>query len=239
MTVCPVCLSRETPHFQDVDEYTFHRCNECGFVFLDPMPDETVLESIYNDDGSITPEYYPKAKSRYWRASRTAYHLLPYAWGGDVLDVGCGGGFQVWGFRRYGIEASGLDISADSISYARRNNKNAVFYCEEFSEFLKRKNKYDFIYSSEVIEHVVDLDEFMVFLSRCLNIGGYVFITTPDIGSDLVPAEITEWDVFNPPRHVQFFCADNLTRVFDRYGFEKVKRFRGPKAGLRILFRKN
>ena len=126
------------------------------------MPTETVLESIYNNDGSITSEFYPKARSRFRRALGTAFHLYRYARGGNLLDVGCGGGFQVAAFRWFGIEASGLDISADSIGYAKNNFKKSNFYCSNFENFSINK-KFNFIFSSEVIEHVVDLNGYMNF----------------------------------------------------------------------------
>ena len=237
MTVCPLCASRRTRHFQDVEQYAFHQCDECAFVFLDPMPTETVLESIYNNDGSITSEFYPKARSRFRRALGTAFRLYRYARGGNLLDVGCGGGFQVAAFRWFGIEASGLDISADSIGYAKNNFKKSNFYCSNFENFSINK-KFNFIFSSEVIEHVVDLNGYMDFLNKCLSSKGYVYITTPDIASTRVPANIVDWDVFSPPRHVQFFCRDNIVALFERHGFALEKQFRDPKAGLRVLFRK-
>ena len=239
MTECPICASQKTQYFQKVAEYNFHKCDDCAFVFLDPMPTATVLESLYNNDGSITPEFYPKASSRFRRALSTAFRLYWYARGGNLLDVGCGGGFQVSAFRLFGINAHGLDISADSIAYASKNNKKNIFFCEEFDKFINRNKIYRFIYSSEVIEHVVDINEYMNFLNKCLVDRGYAYITTPDIGGRRVPENILEWDVFSPPRHVQFFCQENIVKLFERYGFTLVKRFSDHKAGLRILFRKN
>ncbi|MEC7648599.1 MAG: class I SAM-dependent methyltransferase [Pseudomonadota bacterium] len=195
------------------------------------------MESIYNKDGSITSEFYPKARSRFRRALGTAFHLYRYARGGNLLDVGCGGGFQVAAFRWFGIEASGLDISADSIGYAKNNFKKSNFYCSNFENFSINK-KFNFIFSSEVIEHVVDLNGYMDFLNKCLSSKGYVYITTPDIASIRVPANIVDWDVFSPPRHVQFFCRDNIVALFEQHGFALEKQFRDPKAGLRVLFRK-
>lgn len=236
---CPVCGSKQVFPFQEVDTYHFQACGACRFVFLDPMPSEMTLESIYNDDGAIRPDFYPKASSRFRRALGTAFHLYRYARGRSVLDVGCGGGFQVGAFRFFGLHASGLDISADSIAFAQNRFSKSDFYCESFDEFSNRKNKFGFIYSSEVIEHVTDVNYFMKFLNNIISDDGYIYITTPDIGSSLVPHNILDWDVFNPPRHVQFFREDNLVQLFNAHGYKFIRRFRDPKAGLRVLFRKS
>lgn len=235
---CPVCCSVEHLPFQDVDGYAFRRCRVCGFVFLSPMPDAPVLESMYNQDSLISAAFYPKAGVRFRRALRTALRLLPYAIGREVLDLGCGGGFQVAAFRWIGARASGLDISAASIAYARNRFPASTFYCEGFNEFRNRSLKFDLVYSSEVIEHVTDLDEYMGIIFNITRNGGYVYVTTPDIGGAGVPRDILEWDVFSPPRHVQFFNDVTLRRVFDRYGFDFVRRLPDRKTGLRALFRK-
>ena len=82
--ICPVCKSRQTDDFRDVREYHFQICAACRFVFLHPMPSEMVLESMYNTGGQITPDFYPKAKSRLHRALRIAMHLYRFAWRGRL-----------------------------------------------------------------------------------------------------------------------------------------------------------
>lgn len=237
--ICPICDTSQTTAFRNVREFHFQECELCRFVFLYPMPSEMVLDSMYNTGGQITPEYYPKAKSRFRRALRNALRLYRFACRGPVLDVGCGGGFQVEAFRRFGMRPTGLDISVNSIEFARKAFSKNNFYCESFEYFKRRDKKYKLIYSSEVIEHVVDLDLYMDFLSHHISSRGFVYITTPNIDSPLVPENILDWDVFNPPRHVQFFRPENLRRLFEDRGFSVHKRFRGRKAGLRYLFRKN
>ena len=139
--ICPVCKSRQTDDFRDVREYHFQICAACRFVFLHPMPSEMVLDSMYNTGGQITPDFYPKAKSRLHRALRIAMHLYRFAWRGPVLDVGCGGGFQVEAFRRFGMRPTGLDISANSIAFARNAFSKNDFYCEKFEEFELKTQK--------------------------------------------------------------------------------------------------
>ena len=139
--ICPVCKSRQTDDFQNVREYHFQICAACRFVFLHPMLSEMVLKSIYNTGGQITPDFYPKAKSRLHRALRIAMHLYRFAWRGPVLDVGCGGGFQVEAFRRFGMRPTELDISANSIAFARNVFSKNKIYCEEFEGLEIRNNK--------------------------------------------------------------------------------------------------
>jgi len=64
-------------------------------------------------------------------ANRHAFVSLRLA-RGPVLDVGCGGGFQVEAFRRFGMRPTGLDISVNSIAFARNAFSKCDFHCENF-----------------------------------------------------------------------------------------------------------
>ena len=143
--ICPICKSNDVPRFRAKDDYQFRKCRQCAFVFLHPMPKESVLESMYNTGGRITADNYPKAKSRFHRGLRTAIQLYRFAWRGPVLDIGCVGGFQVEAFRLLGMRPCGLDIGANSIAYARNNFGKSKFYRESFQEFSNRKLKFNLI----------------------------------------------------------------------------------------------
>jgi 2-polyprenyl-3-methyl-5-hydroxy-6-metoxy-1,4-benzoquinol methylase len=158
------------------------------------MPSEMVLESVYNTGGKITPYFYPKAKSRLHRTLRIAMHLYRFAWRGPVLDVGCGGGFQVEAFRRLGMRPTELDISVNSIAFARNKFKKSDIYCECFKKFFKYRKKFQLIHSSESIEHATDIDLYIKFLLHNTADRGYVYITNPDISSPLVLGNILDWD---------------------------------------------
>ena len=138
-------------------------------------------------------------------------------------------------FQKYSASASGLDINDNAIQYARSHFPRCNFYSSSFHIFQPTET-YGFVYSSELIEHVRELEIYMQVIKRLTRAGSYVYITTPDIGSKNVPNSITEWDVFSPPHHVQFFKERNLELLFRRHGFKQIKRFSDKKAGLKVLF---
>ena len=141
--------------------------------------------------------------------------------------------------RRLGARTAGLDISPGSIAYARDAFPKVRFFEETFETFLARGETFDFIHSSEVIEHIGDVKTYMTFLAGIARPGAKLFLTTPDIAHPTVPEDVTAWDMFSPPRHVQFFSEATLTRLFDTYGFDIVKRFYKKGAPtLQVLARK-
>ena len=121
------------------------------------------------------------------------------------------------------------------MAYARQSFPRCHFDCVSFDQFTVTE-PYHFVYSSELIEHVSRLDDYMDLMVRLTTQGSRVLITTPDLGSPRVPADVTQWDVFGPPYHVQFFRRSNLALLFERYGFSEREVLPDRKAGLKVLF---
>lgn len=234
---CPICHSSKLLPFVAKDEWCFSQCVDCQFAFLNPMPDQARLNALYHDDRGITGSFYPKARSRRIRSFLRALRLWPWFWRKTAFDLGCGGGFMVNAFRLLGAQASGLDVNPEAIAYARRQFPRCTLFNASFEQF-QPPTSFDFVYCSELIEHVSTLGEFMALLRRLTHAGSHVYITTPDLGSNQVPQPITDWDVFVPPNHVQFFNEQNLALLFQHHGFVQVRRFPDQKAGLKVLFRR-
>lgn len=233
---CRVCGATRIGAFAEKDGYAYARCAACGFVFLEPMPDAAELARQYTaEDGDIDADAYPKAASRFRRARIKALRFARYIRGGDAIDIGCGGGFMVEAMRRVGVRAVGLDINPRAIAYAERHFPENRFFCEDVAAFEGRDLAFDFVYSSEVIEHVPDAARYTALLARITKPGGHVYITTPDIGHWRVPGDVTRWDMFSPPTHVQFFNRRCLALLLERHGFRVRRRFIKLKPGLQIL----
>ncbi len=164
--------------------------------------------------------------------------LLPYIYRRSAIDIGCGGGFMVEVLARLGASAEGVDISKSAIAYARNRFPKRQFEVVSFEHLAERGKTYDFVYSSEVIEHVSDLERYTTAIAVLLRDRGFAYVTTPNIGSCRVPVDVTAWDVFEPPTHVHFFRESNIRLLFGRKRLTLVRRYSDRKAGLKLLFRK-
>lgn len=235
---CPVCGYAKTHYFVTKNDYSFNQCNECDFVFLNPMPSQDELNEQYMDAEKEAEPTYNKAGSRLRRAFIKLPRFLPYALNKNTLDFGCGGGFIAHALSYVARNSTGIDISANAVEYAKQRFKRANYFCMDFVQLLETKEKYDFVYSSEVIEHVSDINLYMRVLEHLVKKSGYLYITTPDLGHPKVPEDITKWDVFWPPIHVQHFTQKTVTKLFERYGFKILKFYYNKKPGLIFLSQK-
>ncbi|HUK07303.1 MAG TPA: class I SAM-dependent methyltransferase [Stellaceae bacterium] len=169
-----------------------------------------------------------------WKSSAIGALRTPQV--GD--RIGCGGGFMVGAFARLGARAIGLDINAAAIAYAHRHFPRCEFYCESLRDFRARGLHFDFVFSTEVFEHLAGPSEFMATLDAITKRGSRVYIATPDSGHAAVPADLSQWDQIQPPAHLQFFNREGLSVLFRRYGFVLEKAYRKRSPARSLVFRR-
>src|SRR5205085_922386 len=120
--ICPACRRREAVPAFTKSGFAHRRCRACDFLFVFPYPAADELSGYYNDaTRAPSAACYGKAASRRRRALVRSLKFLSYVRGRRTLDLGCGGGFMAGAFARLGADASGLDIRAGSIAYAREH----------------------------------------------------------------------------------------------------------------------
>lgn len=89
--------------------------------------------------------------------------------GVKILDVGCGGGILSEPLARIGANVIGLDASKELISIAQEHAKldkdlstNLSYVNTSIEDFAEeRKEEFDAIVASEILEHVIDKDLFL------------------------------------------------------------------------------
>jgi len=236
---CPVCKLQNAKLFERVEDWQYAQCSACDFVFTYPHPEQSYLNTLYTQQSESSGGKIGQSSSRKRRAFLRALSLRKYLQGGKkALDIGCGAGFIVESMRQVGAVAYGFDINEASINFAKTNYPKSHFYLNSYDTISEFSDFFDFIYSSEVIEHVSELDAYLELIVKVSRPKAYVYVTTPDFSSDKRPANVLEWGEFAPPEHIQFFSERNLIILFDRYGFKFVKRFKDKKTGLKALFQR-
>ncbi len=109
--------------------------------------------------------------------------------GDAVLDIACGLGYGSYLLSRRSMAKSvlGIDLSEESIKYARKNyiNENLDYTIGDAEKLTEvPSNSFDFITGFETIEHVPNPSEYLKELLRVLKPGGRLFICAPNDWSD-------------------------------------------------------
>lgn len=98
-----------------------------------------------------------------------------------ILDVGCGGGWAANYYQDKNNRLVSMDIAKKNVINAYKNYsfENHAAVCADVLNLPFKENSFDYIFSSEVIEHVPDPTLFIKNLLRVLKPGGKLIITCP------------------------------------------------------------
>ncbi len=143
--------------------------------------------------------------------------------GESILDLGCGGGkFTIWAAEA-GYSATGMDISAKAMEMAQGTFPGGNFKQLNTDGSIPADDQsFGFVWCSEVIEHILEVDEFLKEISRVMKLGGILILTTPYHGfiKNLFIVLFKFHRHFNVRgSHIRFFDKKSLAGCFQRTGF--------------------
>jgi len=99
----------------------------------------------------------------------------------EILDVGCGGGLIATPLAAQGFNVTAIDALQGNIetatSYAMENNVK-VNYLKSTIEELEKDKQYDVVICLEVLEHVENVQQFMLNLVKHIKPNGMAIIST-------------------------------------------------------------
>lgn len=73
-----------------------------------------------------------------------------------------------------------VDGSEDFLAQVKsRNIPNAGYYCSLFEEF-KPEKKYDYVFASHILEHLIDVGQVLTVAKQALKPDGYLFVNVPN-----------------------------------------------------------
>lgn len=168
----------------------------------------------YNDPS--TPERFALLKK----------HLASLPKGARIIDVGCGRGEFCEFFRQMGLAAEGIDLSENVIRYARQKHPEITFHQGEVQTLLPANAKlFDAAFTSEVIEHLFDVEGYLKCVNQLLKPGGTLVVTTPYHGwlKNMVVDTFNYTKHYDPVgQHIRFFNKKGLEMVLRNSGFEPL-----------------
>lgn len=145
--------------------------------------------------------------------------------GQNILDVGCGTGLNAEALKEKGYDVHGVDISPVAIDqFTERGFKGKA--CNILEGLPYPDNTFDFVFSSEVIEHVDDTEKFLSEIFRVMKPGGKLVLSTPNSAFWIYRMlgtfgkTVTE---LQHPGHLRFFSPKSLHQFVKNSGFSEVK----------------
>lgn len=99
-----------------------------------------------------------------------------------VLDAACGVGFGARMMSEFAKQVYAVDISRESIEYAKEkySNKNITFEQMDVVQIRYPDRFFDVVVSFETVEHVPEPEKFLSEIQRVLKPDGLLIISTPN-----------------------------------------------------------
>lgn len=229
---CRLC-DADAPIIGEKAEHDIHRCAACGFIMALPQR-ETDLDAFYDEYGG-TPGYRAKIEKKLRRSRKRIRRYAHRAGGRRFLDIGCSIGIAAEAGRQAGFTAMGIDVDEPAITEAKTLFPDVEYRCVRAEDLATEGRQFDFIYSSEVIEHVPEPMETFRAIKTMLAPNGVVWITTPDTGHTRTPKNILDWVPLCPPNHISMFNRKNIRAAMAACGLNVRKIEINFKPGIKLV----
>ncbi|WP_429180883.1 class I SAM-dependent methyltransferase [Aeromonas salmonicida] len=190
---CPLCGAVDSYALAVAGKH-YHRCRSCELVWLDGADHlgPSAEKAVY--DGHDNQVDDPRYRHFLMRAFGEVLSRVPPPASG--LDFGCGPGPALIAMgREAGYQMAGYD----------------KFYAD-LPDLLTRQ--YDFITSTEVIEHIADPRAALDVLWGCLKPGGILVLQTQRVLDD---DRFKTWRYRHDPTHIVFFAEASFRALAIRW----------------------
>lgn len=227
---CNLCGSSRERLITVQSSYRVVRCAGCGFVYVNPRPDEATLERMYLKylpDKMIDPLSWDSYMKEVF--SKTASFLsarLPD--NARLLDVGCGYGFFLSEIKAISrIEASGIDVSKTAVSVASGRGLDVRLGTLDTIKF--DDDAFDAVTMFYVLEHIPDPANALKEVRRILKPGGALLLRLPHTTPIVRTLSLfgIKNNLYDPPFHLNDFSAETIGRLLTKAGFENIHTFIG------------
>jgi SAM-dependent methyltransferase len=107
-----------------------------------------------------------------------------------ILDIACGAGYGASFLAGMKHHVVGGDINPKTIEYANSrysHQENLTFKVMDALQVDYPNSTFDYITSFETIEHISDVDKYLIELKRLLKPNGLIFVSTPQNSLGHIP----------------------------------------------------
>ena len=232
---CPVCNNIKfkdwlicTDHSVSKEQFNIVSCETCGFLFTNPKPKDDDINKYYISSNYISHTNKKKGLLNwlYQLVRKITIHkklklLKKFKENGTHLDIGCGTGEFLYACKKNGYKTLGIEPS-DLARKKAVKNYNLNISDDVTLSSIKDKS-IDSISMWHVLEHINDINNFIIQLDRILKKNGVVFIAVPNTESWDCKYYGKYWAAWDVPIHFWHFSRKTLTTLLEKNGFKIIK----------------
>lgn len=230
---CPVCSSDHLNKILTARDYTasgesfeIWQCAHCSLRVTQNVPEKEEIGRYYKSEDYISHTDTSKGLVN-WLYLRVRKFTLSIKKNfierqtelskGSLLDVGAGTGAFLNFMRNNGWQTEGVEPDEEAIK--RASAQYGLILIPSSELFSLQANSFDAITMWHVLEHVHDLNGYMVQLKKLLKPGGKLIIAVPNYTSKDATHYGAFWAAYDVPRHLYHFSPAAMQELTSRHGF--------------------
>lgn len=217
---CAVCKQDNALYVcERPDGLVVVQCSDCGFVYLEDIPSQEVLDGFYETYGEfkgytqVPRSLLARLRHKWLILWETKLRILETSGGlkgKRLLEIGTSYGEFIKAARNRGASVDAVEIDVVARNHLIAHGINA----EEKIDLNKR---YDIICAFQVIEHLASPQEFVADIASVLERDGRLLLTMPNGGeADVVGSS---WVGFRCDlEHLNYFSVRTISDLLCQHG---------------------
>ncbi|MFC1559022.1 class I SAM-dependent methyltransferase [Gemmatimonadota bacterium] len=214
--------------------YALCECDGCGLIFQRDIPNETLMERLYEfwiDSKKVFSLHQKQDGLRYYSSyAQEIMQIISYfnAVPSSLCFFDYGMGWGNWALmaKAFGCESYGTELSKDRIEYALSNGIKVIKWD------AIPQHSFDFINTEQVFEHIPEPLKTLHHLKTALKTGGLIKISVPTANDIDRLLNIMDWkspkgsrnslNPVAPLEHINYFRRSSLVEMAEEAGMEEV-----------------
>jgi len=183
---CPACHGKEVPWVFEFQRLDYRRCSSCGTLYISPAPNEQLHLDFLRKSRAMA--FWREQMPPEMKASRLPMYLDRVAYArsvwkrlglnpDSVLELGAGNGEFAEELAATGVAQRIVLLEPQAL---RLESPNIEIIAEGFEALERDDRKFDTVFAWEVIEHVLEPDEFLRLVRKVLKPGAPLILSTPN-----------------------------------------------------------
>jgi SAM-dependent methyltransferase len=232
-------------------EFTLVRCQNCGHVSLDPIPEAGQVAALY------PPTYYtvnPSSplflrgfiyESKIRRDVQRIRKFVDVNRLNSIVDIGSGDAARLFELRKFVPSATActaldLTFTPSLVESARSARIGLLEGNIELDVHVLQDGAHDLIIMSQILEHLRNPVAALESLRAKLTPHGFLLLETPHVGGlDYQLFKKRYWGGYHIPRHFHLFTKVSLAQTARRIGYRVAKQGSLPSPGFWIMSCRN
>ena len=193
----------------DVD-FNYFRCEVCGLVFLDPIPDDLgrYYPKTYYEVPRSEAELAARAESlQGWKLDIVTAHAKR----GRLLEIGPAYGLFSHLAKKAGFDVTAIEMDARCCEFLTQTVGIEAINSDDAASAMAALPSFDVIVLWQVIEHLANPWHLLDVIAANLAPGGFLIFDTPNPQAFQFKVLGRYWTHIDAPRHVTLLSASLMT----------------------------